>query len=698
MSTPEVARSLRRLDGRPIDPAPDAVLGCTVVRNEVGRIIPWLDHHRALGVERFLVVDHGSTDGTTEALLAEPDVHVWTSSLDFRAARCGAAFFEVILSRYGGGRWTVIADADELVVHPDAEDRPLADLCRELDAGGSRALGAVLLDLYADTPLASTWLPADRSPLEVAHWFDRRWRHHEVASSGPDANQVGVFGGVRRRLFGGSAWDYCLSKVPLLRVDTATRLVDGQHWTDLPLATIRGAVLHFKLCARLGDFAWDELARGQRPPDDEYHRYADALALDPDLTAWSSEESVRYAGTGHLAALGIVGPVPDPDFLAARAGALTAHAVARVGAGDDDRAVALLDRAVATDSTAVVPLLHLAELQRRRGDRSAAAGSLAEACDRRPEDLDLLARTLDGPPLPPDFDAARLADALPGAPPGTAFLASVDATFGPGGEPVEGAWVGIVHGVVSAPDHLPPFAEFALEALVRRPAFRAALTECRGLVTFTHSAARFLEDSTGVPVEVVAPPVVAHPTAFDPERFAAAPTLVQPGWWMTRLSTVCDLPDRLPTGATLRKVRCVEPPFRRVAVGLARAQRRHDGWAADPAPLRATDDRGAITPRERDALLVDAVVLADLLDANADPVVLRCLGRGLPVAVPPLPGVVEVLGPGYPLHFSRPAEIGDLLADLGRVRAAHEHLLDRRRHLATTPDITAVAAAWGGRP
>ena len=139
MSTPEVARSLRRLDGRPIDPAPDAVLGCTVVRNEVGRIIPWLDHHRALGVERFLVVDHGSTDGTTEALLAEPDVHVWTSSLDFRAARCGAAFFEVILGGYGGGRWTVIADADELVVHPDAEDRPLADLCRELDAGGNRA-------------------------------------------------------------------------------------------------------------------------------------------------------------------------------------------------------------------------------------------------------------------------------------------------------------------------------------------------------------------------------------------------------------------------------------------------------------------------------------------------------------------------------------------------------------------------------
>ena len=691
MSTAEVARSLRRLDPRPIDPAPDAVLACTIVRNEVGRVGPWLDHHRALGVDRFLVVDHGSTDGTTDALLAQPDVHVWTSDLDFRSARYGAAFFEVLLGEHGVGHWTVIVDSDELFVYPGSEDRPVTDLCAHLRGEEARAYSAVLLDLYAQAPLAATFLPTDRSPLAVAHWFDRRWRHLEVRDSGPYQNQVGVFGGVRRRLFGGDAWEYCLSKVALVHAGPGLHLVGGQHWTDLPLGAERGAVLHFKLTAALADFAWDELARGQRHPGDEYHRYAEALALDPDLTAFSPTESIRYDGTAQLVELGIMGPVADPTLRDARAEALTAHATDRWSAGDVDRAVALLERAATVAPTTVAPLLRLAEVHDGRGDAGAADRALAEACARRPEDLDLVARTVAGPPPPPDLDPMG----LPGTA-GVTVVPSVDAAFGPWARvaPPDGPWVGLVHGTVTAPDHLPPYREFALTALVDRPGFRAALDRCRGLVTFTTAAAHFLRERTGVPVTVVTPPVVEHPIAFDPERFAAAPTMVQPGWWMTRLATVCDLTVAPGVG----KVRCWDDRSERIAAVLARVQRRHDGWPVDPAPLRATTDLGGVPPARLHSLIADAVVIADLIDANADPVVLTCLGRAVPIAVPALPGVVEVLGPGYPLHVERPADGADLLGDAGRVRAAHEHLRDRRAALAPARFAAALDAVWDGAP
>ena len=92
---------LDRLDVRPIDIDPDAILSCLVVRDEADRL-PWYLHEcRRLGVTTFLVVDNGSTDGTLELLLAQPDVHVWQTSMSFNAGNFGSAWFEVLLRPLG---------------------------------------------------------------------------------------------------------------------------------------------------------------------------------------------------------------------------------------------------------------------------------------------------------------------------------------------------------------------------------------------------------------------------------------------------------------------------------------------------------------------------------------------------------------------------------------------------------------------
>ena len=117
---------LERRDTRPMDFGRRALLACVVVRNEALRLPFLLEYYRRLGVDRFLFVDNGSADGTLEFLLAQPDVHVWSTSFSFNQANFGSAWFEVLLSTYGVGHWCVMVDADELLVFPGCEEQALA--------------------------------------------------------------------------------------------------------------------------------------------------------------------------------------------------------------------------------------------------------------------------------------------------------------------------------------------------------------------------------------------------------------------------------------------------------------------------------------------------------------------------------------------------------------------------------------------
>src|SRR5262249_10101935 len=287
---------LARVDSKPITIAPADILCCVVVRNEAARLPYCVEHHRRLGVARFLVVDNDSTDGTQAWLVGQPDVYLWRSTLSFRQANFGSSWFELLLRRYGVGHWCVIVDADELLCYPEYEHRSLPSLCRSLERRGKRAFNAVLLDMYSDKPVKDTLYAPGQSFLDVCPFFDRSFFHQRVDVGGPYKNQTVYLGGARQRVFG---WEnFYLSKVPLQQYGHDVILAGGQHWTNLPVSQVAvesGCLLHFKYFSVFVGYAELEACRKEHSHEGrEYAIYSSTLEQDPFLNLYSAVHSLRF--------------------------------------------------------------------------------------------------------------------------------------------------------------------------------------------------------------------------------------------------------------------------------------------------------------------------------------------------------------------------------------------------------------------
>jgi hypothetical protein len=109
---------------------------CTMMRNEVGYVEEWLAHHKALGVEKFLIyVDDSSGetgDGThylLHTLAAEYGITVqsWTTPGPVRQLK---AFTAGANALRGSAEWVAFIDCDEFL----RVDEPLAPWLRALPA------------------------------------------------------------------------------------------------------------------------------------------------------------------------------------------------------------------------------------------------------------------------------------------------------------------------------------------------------------------------------------------------------------------------------------------------------------------------------------------------------------------------------------------------------------------------------------
>lgn len=289
------------------------ILVFATVRNECVRLPFFLSYYRRLGAGHFLMVDNGSDDGTREYLADQPDVSLWTTQASYGAARFGADWMNWLQRRHGHGHWTLTVDADEFLVYPFCDTRPLQALTDWLDVSSCRALPAMLLDMYPRGRVDAASYRSGQDPLDITGWFDAG---NYTISVNPEYLNLWIQGGPRARVFF-SDDPYrapALNKIPLVKWDARYTWASSTHsllprglnrvYDEWGGEKISGCLLHAKFLDTIIDKSREEIGRGQHFGDSyEYRTYLDRLAGRPDLWCIWSE---RYEGWRQLDRLGLM--------------------------------------------------------------------------------------------------------------------------------------------------------------------------------------------------------------------------------------------------------------------------------------------------------------------------------------------------------------------------------------------------------
>ena len=314
-----VVRAIRRrrqlcaLADRTAAIRPGDILLFSTMRNEDQRLPHFLAHYRRLGVAHFLIVDNDSTDGTAALLADQPDVSLWRTGHGYKQSRFGMDWMNWLLLRHGHGHWTLTVDADELLIYPHWETRPLPALTGWMDDRGLPAMGTLMLDLYPQGPVdAAPHQPGD-DPVQVMPWFDAG---NYMMRCQPQLGNLWIQGGPRARRFFATEPRRAptLGKVPLVKWHWRYAYVSSTH-TLLPRhlnqvhATdggerLSGVLMHTKFLNTIVAKSVEEKARRQHFANSAlYDGYYDDLAQAPDL--WC-HRSARYQGWRQLEALGLM--------------------------------------------------------------------------------------------------------------------------------------------------------------------------------------------------------------------------------------------------------------------------------------------------------------------------------------------------------------------------------------------------------
>lgn len=336
---PRLPDALRPV-GAPPSPRPGEIIALIVARDEALRLPDALARLRALGVDRTVVVDNGSTDATRAVALAA-GAHVISAEEPYAASRFGVTWTNAVLDAYARGHWVLVVDADEQLVFPGSDEVGLAALTEHLDALGSEALRTVMLDCFPRGPLCSCGYAPGRPIAEVASMFEPPVLRQERIADFPYTLD---YGGIRERLFfpeadprrplrwlwqrlfnlglrvpglGGSAGyarlapprSPTVTKLPLLRWREGAALVASTH-VVAPMAMAEeqptGVLLHYKFLQDFHARALDAVARGAHfDGSREYRRYLARLEVDPNFSL-AGRGALPFEGPDQLVYLGLM--------------------------------------------------------------------------------------------------------------------------------------------------------------------------------------------------------------------------------------------------------------------------------------------------------------------------------------------------------------------------------------------------------
>nr|WP_137110820.1 glycosyltransferase family 2 protein [Rhodobacter sp. SY28-1] len=306
-------RQLAAVTDRLAQIAPGDILCFICLRNEAQRLPHFLAHHRALGVRHFLAVDNASTDGSGALLASQPDVSLWRTDASYKASRFGMDWLTWLMLRHGSGHWCLTLDADELLIYPYWQTRPLPALTGWLEGQGRHSFGALTVDMYPEGPVSQGQVAPDDDPLDHLSWFDAGNYQVQVQ---PRMRNLWVQGGARARAFFADQPRLAptLNKIPLVRWHWRQVYVNSTHSLLPPNLNevystdggelTSGIILHTKFLPEITRRSSEEKARGEHFGNgSQYTAYYNRLIQDPVL---HTSRSTRYTGWRQLEAMGLM--------------------------------------------------------------------------------------------------------------------------------------------------------------------------------------------------------------------------------------------------------------------------------------------------------------------------------------------------------------------------------------------------------
>jgi len=298
--------------------APEEVVCFSTVRNEALRIQSFLNHHRSIGIDRFIIVNNASDDETADILSAQSDVSLFFTDEEFSKSEYGLNWLHPLLDKYRHDSWALTLDADELFVYPHYERSNIGKLCHYLSAKNCAAMLTIMLDMYSNKPIKNTVHHPSTSLIDTCPYLDAGpyeiQRHTDVFPF------IEFKGGARRRYFWTPNTDVfppCITKVPLVKWGSCCRYWKNHYMHPSPgdLSGIPGAVLHFKYLDDFHAKAIIESIREQHFANaKEYKQYKKMMDQDPEASLYY-HKSIRFESSRTLLDHNIIKSELDWDQL-----------------------------------------------------------------------------------------------------------------------------------------------------------------------------------------------------------------------------------------------------------------------------------------------------------------------------------------------------------------------------------------------
>ncbi len=279
---------------------PDEVVVLASVRDEALRIPDFVRHHRQLGVDRFIIVDNGSTDGTRDHLTGDDIILLHTSD-DYVTAGLGMRWMNEIVARLATGTWCIFLDADEQLVFPGCETHCVQELTAYLDDFGYDACAGFMLDMHAATFEEQRSVREGDRLLDVCPWFTNDYRFQPLIES----PYTTVRGGVREAQLGIKYREQ--TKSPFVKAGSGVQFLSSSHeTTPARIADLSTVLLHFKF---LGDSLERAAIEAGWTPFSYYSNrvrdHQQSIGAS-DNFSYMSDSAVRFRDSQQLIELGLM--------------------------------------------------------------------------------------------------------------------------------------------------------------------------------------------------------------------------------------------------------------------------------------------------------------------------------------------------------------------------------------------------------